>query len=149
MIAGDEAIGFLGEVHPDVLARMGLKNRAMVFEIDMDVLTAHFSNDLSYRDISKFPSSSRDVAFLISRDRQAEDMIKFSLDIHEELLEKVCIFDVYDGKGIPEGMKSLGLRFSYRADDRTLTDLEVSQVHNGIVKRIVDKSGAKIRGEEI
>ena len=149
MIAGDDAIGFLGEVHPDVLARMGLKNRAMVFEIDMDVLTAHFSNDLSYRDISKFPSSSRDVAFLISRDRQAEDMIKFSLDIHEELLEKVCIFDVYDGKGIPEGMKSLGLRFSYRADDRTLTDLEVSQVHNGIVKRIVDKSGAKIRGEEI
>jgi phenylalanyl-tRNA synthetase beta chain len=115
----------------------------------MDVLTAHFSNDLSYRDISKFPSSSRDVAFLISRDRQAEDMIKFSLDIHEELLEKVCIFDVYDGKGIPEGLKSLGLRFSYRADDRTLTDLEVSQVHNGIVKRIVDKSGAKIRGEEI
>lgn len=149
MIAGDDAIGFLGEVHPDVLARMGLKNRAMVFEIDLDVLTTHFSNDLSYRDISKFPSSSRDVAFLISRDRQAEDMIKFSLDIHEELLEKVCIFDVYDGKGIPEGMKSLGLRFSYRADDRTLTDLEVSQVHSGIVKRIVDKSGAKIRGEEI
>ena len=46
-------------------------------------------------------------------------------------------------------MKSLWLRFSYRANDRTLTDLEVSQVHNGIVKRIVDKSGAKIRGEEI
>jgi phenylalanyl-tRNA synthetase beta chain len=146
--AGDDRIGFLGEVHPDVLAGMDLKNRAMVFEIDLDTLAGQFSDDLFYRDISKFPSSSRDVAFLVSRERQAEDMIRFALDIHEELLEKVCIFDVYEGKGIPEGEKSLGLRFSYRAGDRTLTDLEVSRVHGGIVRRILERSGARIRGEE-
>ena len=146
--AGDEAVGFLGEVHPDVLARMGLKSRAMVFEIDLDRLGRSFTDDLSYREISKFPSSSRDVAFLVLRERQAEDMIRFALDIHEELLEKVCIFDVYEGRGVPEGMKSLGLRFSYRAGDRTLTDLEVSQVHGGIVRRIMEQSGASIRGEE-
>ena len=110
MTVGKDVIGFLGEVHPDVLARMDLKNRAMVFEMDLDILAGHFSDALSYRDISKFPSSSRDVAFLISRDRTAEEIIKFSLDMHEELLEKVCIFDVYDGKGIPEGMTSLGLK---------------------------------------
>ena len=148
VIAGDDRIGFLGEVHPDVLARMDLKNRVMVFELDLDLLTGRFSGDLSYKDISKYPSSTRDVAFLVSRDRQAEDMIRFALDINEELLEKVCIFDIYDGKGIPEGMKSLGLRFSYRAGDRTLTDLEIGRVHSGIVKRIVDQSGAKIRGED-
>jgi len=146
--AGDDVVGFLGEVHPDVLSRMDLKNRALVFEIDLDSLAGRFSEELSYRDISKFPSSSRDVAFLVSRERQAEDMIRFALDIHEELLEKVCIFDVYEGKGIPEGMRSLGLRFSYRAADRTLTDLEVSQVHGGIVKRILERSGARFRGEE-
>ena len=146
--AGEAVIGFLGEVHPDVLARMDLKNRAMVFEIDLDSLGRCFSDELSYRDVSKFPSSSRDVAFLVSQERQAEDMIRFALDIHEELLEKVRIFDVYEGKGIPEGMKSLGLRFSYRAADRTLTDSEVSQVHGSIVKRMMERSGARIRGEE-
>ena len=146
--AGEAVIGFLGEVHPDVLARMDLKNRAMVFEIDLDRLGRFFSDELSCRDVSKFPSSSRDVAFLVSRERQAEEMIRFALDIHEELLEKVRIFDVYEGKGIPEGMKSLGLRFSYRAADRTLTDSEVSQVHGGIVRRMIERSGARIRGEE-
>ncbi|PKN05645.1 MAG: phenylalanine--tRNA ligase subunit beta [Deltaproteobacteria bacterium HGW-Deltaproteobacteria-9] len=145
MTIGKEMIGFLGEVHPDVLARMDLKNRAMVFEMDLDVLAGHFSGALAYRDISRFPSSSRDVAFLISRDVTAEAIIHFSLDMHEELLEKVCIFDVYEGKGIPEGMTSLGLRFSYRAHGRTLTDQEISRAHKAIVQRIVEKSGAKIR----
>ncbi len=145
MTIGKELIGFLGEVHPDVLARMDLKNRAMVFEMDLDVLAGHFSGALAYRDISRFPSSSRDVAFLVSRDLKAEAIINFSLDMHEELLEKVCIFDVYEGKGIPEGMTSLGLRFSYRAHDRTLTDQEISRAHNAIVQGIVEKSGAKVR----
>jgi phenylalanyl-tRNA synthetase beta chain len=113
--------------------------------MDLDVLSRHFSGMLAYRDISRFPSSSRDVAFLISRGLTAEGIIQISLDMYEELLEKVCIFDVYDGKGIPEGMISLGLRFSYRAHDRTLTDQEISRAHNAIVQRIVEKSGAKIR----
>ncbi|MFH1080993.1 MAG: phenylalanine--tRNA ligase subunit beta [Pseudomonadota bacterium] len=145
MTIGKEMIGFLGEVHPDVLARMNLKSRAMVFEIDLDVLARHFSGMMAYRDVSRFPSSSRDVAFLISRDLTTEEIIHFSLDMHEELLEKVCIFDVYDGKSIPEGMISLGLRFSYRANDRTLTDQEVGRAHKAIVQRIVEKSGATIR----
>jgi phenylalanyl-tRNA synthetase beta chain len=142
---GEDVIGFLGEVHPDVLTRMDLKNRVMVFEMDLDVLAGNFSGALSYRDISKFPASSRDVAFLISRDRTVEEIIKFSLDMHEELLENVLVFDVYEGKGVPEGMTSLGLRFSYRAHDRTLTDQDIGQAHNAIVRRIMEKSGAKIR----
>jgi phenylalanyl-tRNA synthetase beta chain len=145
MTVGEDIIGFLGEVHPDALTRMGLKNRAMVFEMDLNMLAGHFSDVIKYRDISRYPSSSRDVAFLVSRDLSAEQIIKISLDMHEELLEKVCIFDVYEGKGIPDGMISLGLRFSYRAYDRTLTDQDIGQVHNAIVRRIIEKSGAKIR----
>jgi phenylalanyl-tRNA synthetase beta chain len=145
IMIGEDVIGFLGEVHPDVLTRMGLKNRVMVFEMDLDVLAGNFSGALSYRDISKFPASSRDVAFLISRDRTVEEIFKFSLDMHEELLENVLVFDVYEGKGVPEGMTSLGLRFSYRAHDRTLTDQDIGQAHNAIVRRIMEKSGAKIR----
>lgn len=145
IMIGEDMAGFLGEVHPDVLAGMGLKNRAVVFEMDLDVLFRHFSGVLTYRDISRFPSSSRDAAFLVSRDVTADEIIQISLDMYEELLEKVYIFDVYGGKGIPEGMVSLGLRFSYRAQDRTLTDQEISRAHQAIVQRIVEKSGAKIR----
>lgn len=145
IMVGQDMIGFLGEVHPEVLTRMDLKNRAIVFELDLDVLAGLFSGTLSYREISKFPASSRDVAFLISRGRTAEEMIELSLEINEELLEKVCVFDVYEGTGIPEGMTSLGLRFSYRAHDRTLTDQEIGQAHNAIVQRIMERSGARTR----
>jgi phenylalanyl-tRNA synthetase beta chain len=78
---------------------------------------------------------------------EADKMLNIARDMGKELLEKVSIFDVYSGKSITQGNKSLGLRFVYRAPERTLTDDEVSQVHSGIVKRIVDLTGAKIRGE--
>jgi len=76
---------------------------------------------------------------------EAEQMIDIVLSQMEELLENVSIFDVYKGKGIPEGTKSLGLRFSYRANDRTLNDAEASAVHDRIVQKTVNVTGAKLR----
>jgi len=141
-------LGWMGEIHPDVIKKMDLRNRAMAFEIDMDLLSEIYSVKIGFDEISKFPSSSRDVAFLVKVELEAEKIVTLSKGLGEELLEKVSIFDVYDGKGIPEGMKSLGLRFSYRASDRTLTDQEVNDVHGRIVKKVMAEYGAKIRGEE-
>ncbi|MDO9585743.1 MAG: hypothetical protein Q7I93_04570, partial [Syntrophales bacterium] len=64
----------------------------------------------------------------------------------EKLLENVRIFDVYEGKGIPDGLRSLGLRFTYRSSEKTLTDEEITAVHGRIVERIVGLTGAGIRG---
>ena len=66
-----------------------------------------------------------------------------------QLLADVCIFDVYSGKGIPEGKKSLALRFTYRSVERTLTDEEVNTIHENIVKKIVEDTGAEVRGKAI
>jgi phenylalanyl-tRNA synthetase beta chain len=146
--AGDEFLGFIGEIHPHVLAKMDLKSTAVAFEMDMDVLAALFSGKIMYRALPKFPSITRDVAFLVKWEMEAEEMLRLAMSASKELLEKVSIFDVYCGKSIPQGMKSLGLRFSYRASDRTLTDDEVNDVHSAIVKEMVDITGAIIRGEE-
>ncbi len=75
------------------------------------------------------------------------DLLVIVLRQSEELLENVVIFDIYTGKGIAEGIQSLGLRFSYRAPDRTLTDVEVNNIHDKIVQNTVGLTGAKIRGE--
>ena len=146
--AGDREAGVLGEVHPDVLERMDLKRRAVVFEIDFDILARQFSDDVITRDIQKFPSSSRDVAFLIGRDVEAEEILNLARAEKEELLEKIEIFDVYIGKSIPENMKSIALRFTYRSAGRTLTDEEVGRVHGRIVERIAGVTGARVRGEQ-
>jgi phenylalanyl-tRNA synthetase beta chain len=144
---GEQYIGFLGEVHPDVLLKLDLKNNAYVFEIDIDILTEFFSGEVCYKDLPRFPSVIRDVAFVIDEGMEADKMLNIARDMGKELLEKVSVFDVYSGKSITQGKKSLGLRFVYRAPERTLTDDEVSQVHSGIVNRIVDLTGAKIRGD--
>jgi phenylalanyl-tRNA synthetase beta chain len=143
-----QSLGYIGEVHPDVMAKMDLKNRVVVCELDLDVLADLYKGEIHYKDFPKYPSSSRDVAFLVKEDVEAGKMTGIAIDSNEELLEKVCVFDVYDGRGVPAGMKSLGLRFSYRAVERTLTDVEINDVHSRIVTKIIAESGAKIRGEE-
>jgi phenylalanyl-tRNA synthetase beta chain len=145
--AGELLVGHLGQVHPDVLEWMDLRNIAYVFEINLDILASQVNNVIRYKEISKFPAVTRDVAFLIPADMETSSMIDIVLRQQEELLENVAIFDIYAGKGIPEGMKSLGLRFSYRAPDRTLTDVEVNSIHEKNVQNTVGLTGAIIRGE--
>ncbi len=145
VFSGETQIGFLGEAHPDVLARMDLNGTVVLCELDMDILAANYSEKSSFRPIPRFPSSSRDVAFLLRREVTAAEMLRLAADAGEELLEKVQIFDVYEGQNIPQGMKSLGMRFSYRRADRTLTDDEVNEAHVRIVGKIVHHTGASIR----
>lgn len=141
----EKKIGFMGEIHPDVLEKINIKNNMYVFEINLDLLVdAFLYRKISYREISKYPAITRDAAFIIPDTMEADQMINIVLDQKEDLLENVIIFDVYKGKGITEG-KSLGLRFSYRAPDRTLTDLETNAVHERIVQNTVNLTGAKIR----
>ena len=141
----DEKIGFLGEVHPDVLEKIDIKNNLYLFEINLDIMVnAYLEKKIFYSEISKFPAVTRDAAFIIPDTMEADQMINIVLGQKEDLLENIIIFDVYKGKGITEG-KSLGLRFSYRAPDRTLTDLETNAVHERIVQNTVNLTGAKIR----
>jgi phenylalanyl-tRNA synthetase beta chain len=88
------------------------------------------------------------VAFVVEMDVEAGQMLSLTREAEEELLETVDVFDVYSGKGISDGLKSIGLRFTYRSPSKTLTDDETGQVHGRIVKKIVESTGARIRGEE-
>ncbi|HDQ04150.1 MAG TPA: phenylalanine--tRNA ligase subunit beta [Deltaproteobacteria bacterium] len=143
----DKKIGFMGGIAPEVLEKIDLKSDPYVFEINLDILSGFADNTPVYREISKYPAVNRDVAFIISQEIEAAYMLNIASSEKEELLENVVIFDIYQGKGILEGSKSLGLRFSYRAHDRTLTDIEVNEVHDRILRNIINVTNAKIRGE--
>ena len=146
IILDDKQIGYFGEIHPDIMEKINLKNAAYVFEINLDILVAaYIGKKISYQEISKYPAVLRDAAFVIPDTMEADRMLNIVLGQKEDLLENVSIFDVYSRKDFSEGTKSLGLRFSYRAPDRTLTDLEASTVHDRIVQKTVTLTGAKIR----
>ncbi|MCK9230931.1 MAG: phenylalanine--tRNA ligase subunit beta [Syntrophales bacterium] len=143
---GEQRLGALGEVHPEVLKRMDLDRKVFVFDLDRDALAASVTLDRHFREIPRYPAVTRDVSFLVGRDVTAEQICDLSRDNDEELLESVHIFDVYSGPVIPPGMKSLALRFTYRSQTRTLADQEVSDAHRRIVEQVLDRSGAKVRG---
>ena len=149
ILAGKKEAGFLGEIHPKVLEKMDITPRAVVFELDLLMLLGLFSKKMLYREIPRVPSVSRDVAFVIDKTMESKEILMLALKKGEELLENIEIFDVYYGTGVPEGRKSLAVRFTYRSPDRTLTDKEVSEVHERIIKKIVDSTDAKIRGMDI
>ena len=141
-----EPIGFLGEIHPALLPTMDLRKRAIVFEIDLDqLLNAWKETGPGFREVSKFPASSRDVAFVVSQETDAQALLDAAFGQGEELLEKVSVFDVYTGKNIPDGTKSIGLRFSYRSWDRTLTDEAVNKAHSRVIMDVIEKTQAIIR----
>jgi len=145
LYVNDTKIGFMGQVHPDALEKMDIRSNAYLFEINLDVLEKQLDPRIRYREISKFPAVTRDVAFVVPVSMEADKMLEIVLTQREDLLENVGIFDIYAGKGLDEGTKSLGLRFSYRAPDRTLTDAEINSIHERIVDSTVRLTGAKIR----
>jgi len=144
---GSRLLGFLGEVHPQVLETLDIRGRAVFCEIDMDlVLAARQEVRKVFREVPKYPASSRDVAFVVSTDIPSQRLLDAAYGRREELLEKADIFDVYTGTRLPEGTRSLGLRFSYRSRERTLTDDAVNEAHQRIVKAIIEETQARIRG---
>ncbi|HET58437.1 MAG TPA: hypothetical protein ENN35_08350, partial [Deltaproteobacteria bacterium] len=146
VLFGSNRAGVIGEVHPDVLARMDLPQTAFVFELDHDALINAASPRRRFQEIPRFPAVARDVAFLIDRNITADQLCSPCLDAGEELLESVHVFDVYSGSSVPKDMKSLALRFTYRSPSKTLADSDVSDVHRRIVDEIIKASGAKVRG---
>lgn len=149
IMSDGKVIGFLGDVHPDVLEKMDIKGKAVVFELDLQSIVVLSRKELIYKDIPKFPSVSRDVAFVVAETVEGKYILDLVFKEEENLLECTDIFDVYTGKGISDGMKSLAVRFTYRSAERTLTDSEVDSAHDRLVEKIVGHTGAKIRGLEI
>jgi phenylalanyl-tRNA synthetase beta chain len=126
-------VALLGEVHPEVVARYDLTNRAYLAVIDFDAVVRHLSLIKKYTPLPRFPVIDRDLALVLRADVLSADVEAVLRDGGGELLRSVQTFDVYSGPPIPEGFKSLALALRFRAEDRTLTDAEV------------DASMAKIR----
>lgn len=149
VLSDGRAIGFLGDVHPDVFEKMDIKGKAVIFELGLHSMIPLVREDFLYRPIPKLPSVSRDVAFVVDEVVEGRYLLDLAREKRENLLEYIDIFDVYVGEGIPDGMKSLAVRFTYRSATKTLTDSEVNEVHERLVETIVKHTGAKIRGLEI
>lgn len=145
---GDRRIGYAGTISPDVKNALGLgqiKPEIGVFELDLQGLTAAARRSPAYRALPRFPYIQRDISLLVDREIASEEILALIRSFPSGLIEDSWIFDLYEGKGIPEGKRSLGFTIRYRAADRTLTDEEVDRLHQEMVDYVIEKTGGQLR----
>jgi len=142
----NQIIGVLGELHPNKIDEYGFgKLNAVVLELNLSLLLDIKVNGLKMAQFSKYPSIERDIAFVLDEHVQARDIIKTIKVIGKGLVSDALIFDVYIGKGIPEGQKSIAVKVIFRSDDHTLTDKEVNEALHQIKGELTRAYHAELR----
>ncbi|MEA3551513.1 phenylalanine--tRNA ligase subunit beta [Pseudarthrobacter sp. C1] len=137
-----EVVGYAGELHPKLLAASDMPARSVALELNADALFEAAPDVIVARHISTFPVATQDVALVVPAGVPADDVLAALREGAGELLEDVALFDVYAGKGIEEGKKSLAFGLRFRADDRTLTADEASAARESAVALAAERFGA-------
>jgi phenylalanyl-tRNA synthetase beta chain len=138
-----QKIGLIGALHPNVLQALDVESKVFVFEIDLDLLPKAAPE--SYHELSKFPEIRRDIAILVNQTvpaKQIQDTIKV---VAGSWLKDVFIFDVYQGKGISPGLKSIALALILQHPARTLVDEEIAAVMDRVISELKGQLGAELR----
>jgi phenylalanyl-tRNA synthetase beta chain len=141
---GQDKVGHLGQLHPNLCERLEVPP-ICAFELDFEKLLEYAPRRMAARALPRFPSIERDLAIVVDRDFASQRIIAWIESLGEPLIEYAQVFDQYLGAPIPEGKKSLAYNISYRAEDRTLTDTEVNQLHQSLVDRLGKEFGAEWR----
>ncbi|HKY10124.1 MAG TPA: hypothetical protein VJQ55_17880, partial [Candidatus Binatia bacterium] len=141
---GETLVGVLGEVHPDVMQQLELPS-FFLFELDFEKLLEYAPARIKISALPRFPAVERDVALVLDRDFPAQQVIHWITALGEPLIERVEVFDQYVGAPIAAGKKSLAYKISYRAEDRTLRDAEINDLHQRLVEQLGEAFGAERR----
>ncbi|NVM23018.1 MAG: phenylalanine--tRNA ligase subunit beta [Desulfobacterales bacterium] len=142
--AGDERLGAAGELSPAVLKNFHLKQTAFCFDLNFDLLVDHATQEKLARPISRFPATTRDIALIVDEAVEAGSVLDFIEGLGQELIEAVDVFDVYQGRPIPDGKKSIALRITYRSFERNLTDSEVNTIHEVVTNKVLKQFKAQL-----
>ncbi len=149
-IAG-EKVGYAGALSPVIVERLDIKAHRpsiILAEIDIDLLSCHhaqFVQMIRYRPLPRYPFSERDTALIVDESLESAEIVALLKSYSSDLIEGVTLFDVYKGKNIPEGKKSIAFSIRYRASDRTLKDEEVEALHSQIVGFMIERTKGQLR----
>lgn len=138
-------LGIMGEVHPDVAEKYGIGVRACAAELFFSTVTELSDTTKVYHPLPKYPAMSRDIALVVDEDMtvgEIEDVIKHA---GAEILRGVKLFDIYRGKQVGEGKKSVAFALTYRNNDRTLTDEDVQTAHSKVLDALKNKLDINLR----
>ena len=145
VFVGRELIGSFGEIHPDVLENFDLgKTSVLVGEFNIDLIQKYIGKKIKYQGIVKYPAVPRDFAFVMREDILVGDVLK-TIQKVDKKIEKVELFDIYQGAGVLPGMKSVAISVILRDKNKTLEEKEIVDISNKIVAKVEKDYGAVLR----
>ncbi|WP_321370941.1 phenylalanine--tRNA ligase subunit beta [uncultured Desulfuromusa sp.] len=144
-MSGQESLGFVGEVHPEVLSRFNIEQPVYLFELDVEATIALAGQHAQFKALSRFPDVKRDSALLLDESISADQVMDIVNGSKIRYVESASIFDLYTGKGVPAGKKSLAIRVCYRDLEKTLTETEVTKSHDKLIRSLCHRLEAEIR----
>ena len=138
----NQIIGYMGKIHPSIN-----KNDIYVFEISLEKLMTKKVRNIKYKEISKYPSVNKDLAFIVDESVKSIEIEKILKKIGGRLLESIDVFDVYKGENVEDGKKSIAYSLVFKNNDRTLTDEEVTDIFDRMIEEVEKKLGAELRNK--
>jgi phenylalanyl-tRNA synthetase beta chain len=138
-----EKIGTLGMLHPNLEKQLGFDNPVFLFELNQDLLLK--KRIPAFTPLSKFPSVRRDLALIVKEEVTIERMLSCIRGCNEATLQDMVVFDVYRGKGIETGYKSIALSLTFQDHAQTLTDSEIDAIFSRILETLKNQISAKLR----
>ncbi|QQX78494.1 phenylalanine--tRNA ligase subunit beta [Shewanella sp. KX20019] len=143
ILRDDRVIGIIGTVHPTLEKPFGLNGKTIIFELELDALL-HAKLPLA-QTVSKFPANRRDIAIVVDDSIAAEDVVKMIRKVGENQLVGINLFDVYQGKGVEEGKKSLAIALLLQDNTRTLEEKEIAEMVDVVVSSLKAEFNASLR----
>ena len=145
-VPGEQALGFVGELHPVTARHFGFDDPVVCIELDLDRLCERLGDPPMALPLSEFPPLRQDISVVVADEHPASAVLAAARAAGGELLSDVQVFDVWrDAEALGPGRRSLALRLTFQAQDRTLSDEEVRPVREAIVARLREAVGAELR----
>lgn len=141
---GNVPVGYIAELHPKVQQELGILYRTAVFELNISEITRGTSVKKEYMPLTQYPAITRDIAVVVTKETTHAALYDAMQSV-DPLIESVELFDVYEGKGVPEGKKSMAYHVVYRSTEKTLETGEVDTVHKKVVDLLKKTYHADIR----
>jgi phenylalanyl-tRNA synthetase beta chain len=144
LVADEDRAGVFGQVHPQVASQFEIDVPVYLFELDVEKLLAASKGTVQHQPQSRFPAVIQDIALLVDTTVPAADVTRAIAG--SALVTDVQLFDVFEGAPLPEGKRSLAYQVHFQSLEKTLTDEDVAQARNRIVRRLQHEFGAELRG---
>jgi phenylalanyl-tRNA synthetase beta chain len=145
MLGAQTPLAYFGELHPSILEVFEIEGPVVAFEVFIEVIPNLKKAKKNAPAFSPYQAVERDFCFILDNAVQADKLVQLVQKIDKSLIKAVSIFDVYEGKGIPQGKKSIALSIRLEPEEHTLTEAEITSLSSKIIEEAQKKLGAELR----